>query len=78
MVSPSASNVGRFSTPSSSLSMCDSSSGVLASYPGSLVMWGWKRDPGDYCVAHVPKFPDFWEFVISLYSSVADDVKLVS
>ena len=26
----------------------------LASYPGSLIMWGRKREPGDYCVAHAP------------------------
>ena len=41
-------------------------------------MWGQEREPGNYCVVHVPNFPYFWEFVISLYSSVMDDVKLVS
>ena len=41
-------------------------------------MWGRKKEPGDYCVAHVPKFPDLWEFVTSLYFSITDDVKWVS
>ena len=27
---------------------------TLASYPGSLIMWGQKREPGDYCAAHAP------------------------
>ena len=26
----------------------------VASYPGSLIMWGRKREPGDYCVVHAP------------------------
>ena len=51
---------------------------TLASYPGSVIMWGLKREPGDYCIAHAPKLPDFKEFVIALYSSVTDDIKLVS
>ena len=48
---------------------------ALASYPGSLIMWGRKIELGDYCIAHASKFPDFWEFVISVYSFVTDDVK---
>ena len=37
--------------------------GRLASYPGSLIMWGQKREAGDYCFVHVSniyvKFPEY-------------------
>ena len=31
----------------------------LALYTSSLITWGWKREPGDYCIAHVQKMPIF-------------------
>ena len=64
----------KFDHPVKSLGVPLAEVQCIASYPGSRIMWGRKRELGDYCVAHALKFPDFWEFVISLHSSVTDDV----
>ena len=41
-------------------------------------MWGGEESLETTALRMRQKFPDFWEFVISLYSSVTDNVKLLS
>ena len=60
----------------------------LASYPGSQMMWGRKREPGDYCAAHAPNvyanlsricriFYTIWWFAIShVISDVTHDTRV--